>query len=135
VTMEWVSPRSPLSVMPQRKAVSRRHLPPHPERDNQRKHGRCELFSPDTRKGLTIAGSTVPADNRQVRMSSRSRRERITQTKTGHRADRESLRVAMLAQRCGIDEIAAELPVRWGFALLAAHRHANRLTPRAGEGG
>jgi hypothetical protein len=49
-------------------------------------------------------------------------------TKTGSRADRESLRVAMLAQGCGIDEIAAEMRVRWGFALRAAYRHANGLT-------
>jgi sulfite reductase beta subunit-like hemoprotein len=41
----------------------------------------------------------------------------MAQTKTGNRADRESLRVVMLAQGCGIDEIAAELPVRWGVAL------------------
>jgi hypothetical protein len=35
----------------------------------------------------------------------------------------------MLAQRCGIEEIAAELRVRWGFAPRAAYRHANRGTP------
>lgn len=38
----------------------------------------------------------------------------MAQTKTGNRADRESLSVATLAQGCGIDEIAAELLVRWG---------------------
>ncbi len=48
--------------------------------------------------------------------------------KSGNRADRESLRAAMLAQGCGIDEIAAELRARWGFALRAAYRHANGLT-------
>lgn len=52
----------------------------------------------------------------------------MAQTKTGSRADRESLRVAMLAQGCGIDEIATEMRVRWGFALRAAYRHANGLT-------
>jgi hypothetical protein len=36
----------------------------------------------------------------------------MAQTKTGNRADRDPLRVAMLAQGCGIDEIAAELRVR-----------------------
>jgi sulfite reductase beta subunit-like hemoprotein len=59
----------------------------------------------------------------------------MAQTKTGSRADRESLRVATLAQECGIDEIAAELPVRWGVALHAAYRHTNRLALRAGEWG
>jgi hypothetical protein len=49
-------------------------------------------------------------------------------TKTGSRADRESLREAMLAQGCGTDEIAAEMRVRWGFALPTAYRHANGLT-------
>jgi hypothetical protein len=48
--------------------------------------------------------------------------------KTGGRADRESLRAAMLAQGCGIDEIAAEMRARWGYALRAAYRHANGLT-------
>jgi sulfite reductase beta subunit-like hemoprotein len=38
----------------------------------------------------------------------------MAQTKTGNRADRDSLRVAMLDQGCGINEIAAELRVRWG---------------------
>jgi sulfite reductase beta subunit-like hemoprotein len=51
----------------------------------------------------------------------------MAQTKTGNRADRESLRVVMIAQGCGIDEIAAELRVRLGVALRAAYRHANRL--------
>jgi hypothetical protein len=57
----------------------------------------------------------------------------MAQTKTGSRAGRESLSVAMLAQGPGIDEIVAQLRVRWGFALRAAYRHANRLTLRAGE--
>jgi hypothetical protein len=48
--------------------------------------------------------------------------------KTGSRAERESLRAAMLAQGSGVDEIAAEMRVRWGFALRAAYRHANGLT-------
>jgi hypothetical protein len=48
--------------------------------------------------------------------------------KTGHRGDRESLRDAMLAHGCGIDEIASEMRVRWGFGLRAAYRHANGLT-------
>lgn len=48
--------------------------------------------------------------------------------KSGSRADRESLRAAMLAQGCGIDEIAAEMRARWGFALRAAYRQANGLT-------
>lgn len=52
----------------------------------------------------------------------------MAQVKTGSRADRESLRAAMLAQGCGIDEIAAEMRARWGFALRAAYRHANGLT-------
>jgi transcriptional regulator with XRE-family HTH domain len=34
----------------------------------------------------------------------------------------------MLAQGCGIDEIAAEMRARWGYALRAAYRHANDLT-------
>ena len=34
----------------------------------------------------------------------------------------------MLTQGCGIDEIAAEMRARWGFALRAAYRHANGLT-------
>ncbi|MGH3935911.1 MAG: hypothetical protein ACRDS1_13195 [Pseudonocardiaceae bacterium] len=48
--------------------------------------------------------------------------------KSGSRPDRDSLRAAMLAQGCGIDEIAAEMRARWGFALRAAYRHANGLT-------
>src|SRR5262249_6897166 len=52
----------------------------------------------------------------------------MAQTKTGSRADRESLRVAMLARGCGIDEIAAEMRVRLGFAPRTAYRHANGLT-------
>lgn len=48
--------------------------------------------------------------------------------KSGSRADRESLRAAMLAQGCGIDEIAAEMRARWGYALRAAYCHANGLT-------
>jgi hypothetical protein len=47
----------------------------------------------------------------------------MAQTKTGNRADRDSLRVAMLDQGCGINEIAAELRVRWG-------RPARRLPAR-----
>jgi hypothetical protein len=34
----------------------------------------------------------------------------------------------MLAQRCGIDEIAAEMRARWGFPVRAAYRHANGFT-------
>jgi hypothetical protein len=52
----------------------------------------------------------------------------MAQAKPGNRADREALRAAMLAQGCEIDEIAAEMRVRWGFALRAAYRHANGLT-------
>ncbi|MGH3830948.1 MAG: hypothetical protein ACRDRS_10950 [Pseudonocardiaceae bacterium] len=52
----------------------------------------------------------------------------MAQVKTGSRADRESLRAAMLARGCGIDEIAAEMRARWGFGLRAAYRHANGLT-------
>jgi hypothetical protein len=52
----------------------------------------------------------------------------MAQVKPGSRADRESLRAAMLAQGCGTDEIAAEMRARWGFAPRAAYRHANGLT-------
>lgn len=52
----------------------------------------------------------------------------MAQPKPGSRGDRDSLRAAMLAQGCGIDEIAAEMRARWGFALRAAYRHANGLT-------
>lgn len=52
----------------------------------------------------------------------------MAQAKPGSRADRDSLRAAMLAQSCGIDEIAAEMRARWGYALRAAYRHANGLT-------
>lgn len=52
----------------------------------------------------------------------------MAQAKPGSRADREALRAAMLAQGREIDEIAAEMRVRWGFALRAAYRHANGLT-------
>jgi transcriptional regulator with XRE-family HTH domain len=52
----------------------------------------------------------------------------VAQVKPGSRADRESLRVAMLAQGCGVDEIAAEMRAQWGYALRAAYRHANGLT-------
>ena len=52
----------------------------------------------------------------------------MAQVKPGSRADRESLRAAMLAQGCGVDEIAAEMRARWGYALRAAYRHANGLT-------
>ncbi|MGH3855091.1 MAG: hypothetical protein ACRDR6_16655 [Pseudonocardiaceae bacterium] len=48
--------------------------------------------------------------------------------KSGSRADRDALRAAMLNQGCGVDEIAAEMRARWGFALRAAYRHANGLT-------
>lgn len=48
--------------------------------------------------------------------------------KSGSRADRDALRAAMLAQGCCVDEIAAEMRARWGFALRAAYRHANGLT-------
>lgn len=52
----------------------------------------------------------------------------MAQAKSGSRADRESLRAAMLAQGCEIDEIASEMRARWGFPLRAAYRHANGLT-------
>jgi hypothetical protein len=48
--------------------------------------------------------------------------------KSGSRADRDALRTEMLAQQCGIDEIAAEMRARWGFPVRAAYRHANGLT-------
>ena len=48
--------------------------------------------------------------------------------KPGSRAERDALRAAMLAQGCGVDEIAAEMRARWVFALRSAYRHANGLT-------
>jgi hypothetical protein len=36
--------------------------------------------------------------------------------------------MAILAQECGIEEIATELRVRWGFAPRAAYQHANKRT-------
>lgn len=48
--------------------------------------------------------------------------------KSGSRVDRDALRAAMLAQRCGVDEIAAEMRARWAFPVRAAYRHANGLT-------
>jgi hypothetical protein len=52
----------------------------------------------------------------------------VAVVKSGSRADRDALRAAMIAQGCGVDEIAAEIRARWGFALRAAYRHANGLT-------
>jgi hypothetical protein len=37
-------------------------------------------------------------------------------------------------KECGIDQIAAEMCARWGFALRAAYRHANGLTDTGSDG-
>ncbi len=135
-TTDWMSLRSLLSVLAQRKAVLLLNLPPSAGRISSR--DRSAITSENTvvvgcfpkyPQECDYRGSTVSADNHQVRMSSRSRKGCMAQTKTGNRADRESLSVATLAQGCGIDEIAAELLVRWGSpcAPLPARQQADTV--------
>ena len=81
VTMEWVSPRSSLSVMAQMKAVLRRGLPPNAGRIFSRDrsaitNGNTVVVGcfPQYPQERDYRGSTMPADNHQVPMSSRSRK-------------------------------------------------------------